>query len=174
MGYYLHEIPGRLRVKIPNLKRNPQSARDIQVLLKNLPGIESISTNTVTGSIIVRYDPELVNSGAIVNVSRTRRIYRSGKGVLQQGAQREHHGCRGPSGVQGHSRIRIGSSPSGHSLIHCHCFYLGPLTYTHSSSRNLSDSQNRIISQLRPQHFRFVGHFPRQLHVGSSEMPVCG
>ena len=68
MGYYLHEIPGRLRVKIPNLKRNPQSARDIQVLLKNLPGIESISTNTVTGSIIVRYDPELVNAGAIVNV----------------------------------------------------------------------------------------------------------
>jgi hypothetical protein len=68
MGYYLHEIPGRLRVKIPNLKRNPQSARDIQVFLKNLPGIESISTNTVTGSIIVRYDPELVNAGAIVNV----------------------------------------------------------------------------------------------------------
>ncbi len=37
-------------------------------MLKNLPGIESTSTNTVTGSIIVRYDPELVNSGAIVNV----------------------------------------------------------------------------------------------------------
>ena len=68
MGYYLHEIPGRLRVKIPDLKRNPQAARDVQVLLKNLPGIKSISTNTVTGSIIVHYDPQLVNTTAIVNV----------------------------------------------------------------------------------------------------------
>jgi copper chaperone CopZ len=68
MGYYLHEIPGRLRVRIPNLKRNPQNARDIQVLLKNLPGVKSIYTNTVTGSIIVYYDPQLVNTAAIVNV----------------------------------------------------------------------------------------------------------
>jgi copper chaperone CopZ len=68
MGYYLHEIPGRLRVRIPNLKRNPQNAWDIQVLLKNLPGVKSISTNTVTGSIIVYYDPQLVNTAAIVNV----------------------------------------------------------------------------------------------------------
>jgi copper chaperone CopZ len=68
MGYYLHEIPGRLRVRIPNLKRNPQNAWDIQVLLKNLPGVKSISTNTVTGSMIVYYDPQLVNTAAIVNV----------------------------------------------------------------------------------------------------------
>lgn len=30
MEYYLHESPGRLRVKIPDLKRNPQSAWDLQ------------------------------------------------------------------------------------------------------------------------------------------------
>ncbi len=68
MSYYLHEIPGRLRVKIPDLKRSPKTAWDIQVLLKNLPGIKSSSTNTVTGSIIVYYDPELINASAIVSV----------------------------------------------------------------------------------------------------------
>ncbi len=68
MEYYLHESPGRLRVKIPDLKRNPQSAWDLQVLLKNLSGIKSSSINTVTGSIIMRYDPEQINAGAIINV----------------------------------------------------------------------------------------------------------
>ncbi len=67
MEYYLHEIPGRLRVKIPVLKKNSESACDIQQLLKKLPGIKSTSINTVTGSIIMHYDPELINSGAIIN-----------------------------------------------------------------------------------------------------------
>ncbi len=30
MEYYLHDIPGRLRLKIPALKKNSQSACDIQ------------------------------------------------------------------------------------------------------------------------------------------------
>jgi hypothetical protein len=68
MEYYLHESPGRLRVKIPYLKRNPQSAWDLQSLLKNLSGIKSSSINTVTGSVIMHYDPEVISAGAIVNV----------------------------------------------------------------------------------------------------------
>ena len=34
MEYYLHESPGRLRVKIPDLKRNPQSAWDLQITIE--------------------------------------------------------------------------------------------------------------------------------------------
>ncbi len=68
MEYYLHESPGRLRVKIPYLKRNPQSAWDLQVLLKNLSGIKSSSINTVTGSVIMHYDLEVISAGAIINV----------------------------------------------------------------------------------------------------------
>jgi len=68
MEYYLHESPGRLRVKIPDLKRNPQSAWDLQGLLKNLSGIKSSSINTVTGSVIMHYDPEVLSAGALINV----------------------------------------------------------------------------------------------------------
>ena len=68
MEYYLHESPGRLRVKIPDLKRNPQSAWDLQSLLKNLSGIKSSSINTVTGSVIMHYDPEVLSAGALINV----------------------------------------------------------------------------------------------------------
>ncbi|MBI5251747.1 MAG: hypothetical protein HY912_19820 [Desulfomonile tiedjei] len=66
MAYYVHEVPGRLRIKIPNLKRNPQLAEDLQELLNSLSGINSISVNTVIGSMIVLYDPETVSSGAIL------------------------------------------------------------------------------------------------------------
>lgn len=57
MRYYMHSVPGRLRVKIPAIKRHPERARIIQALLKDLDGIESIRVNTITGSIVVKYEP---------------------------------------------------------------------------------------------------------------------
>lgn len=75
MGYYLHEIPGRLRIKIPALRRNQENAREIQVLLRNLSGVKTTSVNTVTGSMIVNYDPEFLSSSAILAfLSRERYI----------------------------------------------------------------------------------------------------
>jgi hypothetical protein len=68
MAFYLHEVPGRLRIQIPALKRNPLRAEEVQDLLEDLSGIKSTSVNTVTGSVIVHYDPEIVNSGAILTI----------------------------------------------------------------------------------------------------------
>ena len=68
MGYYLHEVPGRLRIQIPALKRSPRRAQEVQDLLEDVSGIKSTSVNTVTGSVIVHYDPEIVNSGAILTL----------------------------------------------------------------------------------------------------------
>ncbi len=56
MRYYMHSIPGRLRVKIPAIKGHPEKAISIQALLKNLDGIESIRANTITGSVVVKYE----------------------------------------------------------------------------------------------------------------------
>jgi len=68
MAFYLHEVPGRLRIQIPALKRNPQRAQDVQDLLEDLYGIKSTSVNTVTGSIIIHYDPDIVHSGTILTL----------------------------------------------------------------------------------------------------------
>lgn len=57
MRYYMHSIPGRLRVKIPAIKRHPERAKAIQDFLKGLNGIESIRANTITGSVVVKYEP---------------------------------------------------------------------------------------------------------------------
>ena len=68
MTYYFHEVPGRLRIKIPALRRNSILAADIHDLLDGLSGIESTSVNIVTGSIIVHYDPERLSSCAILTL----------------------------------------------------------------------------------------------------------
>jgi hypothetical protein len=68
MSYYLHEVPGRLRVRIPALRRNVENAQEIQGLLKSLSGIISTSVNTMTGSVTVNYDPEFVSSVAILTL----------------------------------------------------------------------------------------------------------
>ncbi len=58
MTCYIHSVPGRLRVKIPSVKGHAEQAGAIQAALESLEGIESIRVNTVTGSIVVKYDPE--------------------------------------------------------------------------------------------------------------------
>ncbi len=68
MAFYLHEVPGRLRIQIPALKRSPRRGQEVQDLLEDFSGIKSTSVNTVTGSVIVHFDPEIVNSGAILTI----------------------------------------------------------------------------------------------------------
>lgn len=68
MGYYMHELPGRLRIKIPSLKRNPQEALRLQCLIEDISGVESTLTNAVTGSIVVKFDPSTVTSRQILDV----------------------------------------------------------------------------------------------------------
>ncbi len=57
MTYDMHSVPGRLRVKIPTIKRHPEKAIAIRALLEDLEGMESIRANTVTGSIVLKYEP---------------------------------------------------------------------------------------------------------------------
>jgi len=54
--HYCHSIPGRLRVKIPLLKKNVPAAETFEKIVKRNQGVSSVSVNTVTGSAIVLYD----------------------------------------------------------------------------------------------------------------------
>jgi copper chaperone CopZ len=68
MSYYLHELPGRLRIKIPSLKRNPFQALRLQGVLDDISGVASVSSNLVTGSIVVKFDSAIVSSREIMDV----------------------------------------------------------------------------------------------------------
>ena len=70
MTQYVHAVPGRMRVKIPAMRRRPTRAEQVEQLLTQHAGIESVKSNTLTGSVVVHYDPDLIGSDEIMNILR--------------------------------------------------------------------------------------------------------
>jgi hypothetical protein len=68
MGQCVHHIPGRLRVKSPRLKRNEAEAARARALLAGLEGVMAAEVNTVTGSLLIGYDPLRSNADRLVRV----------------------------------------------------------------------------------------------------------
>jgi cation transport ATPase len=67
MSCYLHTVPGRLRLKMPALKGSPEMARKIQGAVSEIHGVEATAINTLTGSLLVNYDPAEVSSREILD-----------------------------------------------------------------------------------------------------------
>lgn len=53
-----HQVPGRIRMKIPAAKGDPVQLEAYKQTLSLIPGIEQIEVNPDTGSIILKYDPD--------------------------------------------------------------------------------------------------------------------
>jgi copper chaperone CopZ len=54
-------------VRTPLIKGSEERASEIQALLKSIQGIQSTSVNTVTGSVVVHYDPGAVGPNTITD-----------------------------------------------------------------------------------------------------------
>lgn len=70
-----HQVPGRIRLKIPSAKGNPQLLRQISETFGVIPGIEQIIVNPTTGSVVLHYDADRHNEfhghfGAMPHVHR--------------------------------------------------------------------------------------------------------
>jgi hypothetical protein len=68
MAYYLHHVPGRIRVKIPNIKHRPYKADRVREMLQEQSGVDRIHVNLSTGSVVVYYDPEMTTAAQILNI----------------------------------------------------------------------------------------------------------
>ncbi|MFV9690786.1 MAG: HMA2 domain-containing protein [Desulfobacteria bacterium] len=67
MNCYVHSVPGRLRVKTPTVKRNRAAARHVEGLMKQLRGVSLTTANTITGSVLVVYNPKAISADLILN-----------------------------------------------------------------------------------------------------------
>ncbi|MEJ2672159.1 MAG: hypothetical protein P8168_08160 [Deltaproteobacteria bacterium] len=65
---YVHALTGRLRIKIPEIKGNPIKAQEIEKHFDLLTGMQQVSANPVTGSLLLIYDPRLLKQGEIMAV----------------------------------------------------------------------------------------------------------
>lgn len=80
MTYYIHQVPGRLRVRIPQIRKNPYKAAEIENLL-TLQGIEKVAINRVTGSIVAIYNPQMLNSDCLLRLLEERGYYDESRAV---------------------------------------------------------------------------------------------
>ena len=62
----IHHVRGRLRVRVPELKRNDEKAQAAKKAMKTHYGIRSVEVNVLTGSLLVYYDPKLLNAEAVL------------------------------------------------------------------------------------------------------------
>lgn len=67
MSYYFHAVPGRLRVRTPIIKRR-NNIEEIKELLESMDGINSFDINTITGSILINYDSQVITEKKIVRM----------------------------------------------------------------------------------------------------------
>lgn len=86
MSYYVHNVPGRLRVKTPFAKKNPDNAAEIKMLLDSMEGIDSTAVNTVTGSVVINYDTAAVKSNDILDL-----LHSKGYFDINQAKTNEHY-----------------------------------------------------------------------------------
>jgi hypothetical protein len=53
-----HQVPGRLRMKVSSAKGNPELLKQIGETFSAIPGIERVSVNPATGSVVLHYDTD--------------------------------------------------------------------------------------------------------------------
>ena len=56
MAYCVHHVPGRVRFKVPQLQRDPESAGEIEKKVLALDGVIHVEVNQRAWSMIVHYD----------------------------------------------------------------------------------------------------------------------
>jgi hypothetical protein len=68
MSCTIHNVPGRLRIKIPSIKQQPLRARKIEALFNRRKGVKMVVANDLTGSLKIQYDPDLVDSEQLLHI----------------------------------------------------------------------------------------------------------
>ena len=68
MSYYIHNVPGRLRIKSPSIKKNVNVANELKKALSTMNGIATVDINLTTGSLLVNYNPKMANHKDIISV----------------------------------------------------------------------------------------------------------
>jgi len=64
----LHALPGRMRVRDLGLQNRPELARRLELELRTQPGILSVSARSLTGTVVLRFDPTLVRQADVLRL----------------------------------------------------------------------------------------------------------
>jgi copper chaperone CopZ len=93
MSYYIHNVPGRLRIKSPIIKNNKNIADELKKSLSTMQGIATVDINPTTGSLLVNYNHKIVKHNDIVDLLQRKGYFDASKAVtndeyLQKAAEK--------------------------------------------------------------------------------------
>lgn len=81
MSYYMHNVPGRLRIKSPIIKNNKNVADELKKTLSMLHGIAAVDINLTTGSLLVNYNSKSIKHIDIVDILQRNGYFDASKAV---------------------------------------------------------------------------------------------
>ena len=61
-----HLLPGRVRFAVPALKGNKDAADRLTSALKRVQAIDLVAVNTISGSVVIRFNPEQISAELLV------------------------------------------------------------------------------------------------------------
>jgi Zn-dependent membrane protease YugP len=64
----MHHVPGRLRIRTPQVKNNKNAAAEVERLLLTMPGVDDVAITLTTGSCLVKYDPSMTKRDDIISL----------------------------------------------------------------------------------------------------------
>ena len=65
---YVHALDGRLRIKVPKIKRAVREALEVELRLQQVTGVEEVSANPTTGNVLILYNPEIISQEEVIFV----------------------------------------------------------------------------------------------------------
>lgn len=66
MNTYVHVLDGRLRIKVPEVKRAPKKAAEVVQGLQERQGITYVRANPTTGNVLVLFEPDSIDTQQII------------------------------------------------------------------------------------------------------------
>ena len=64
---YIHALDGRLRIKVPQIKRSTREAFHVEAIISSLDGVTSVKANPTTGNILIHYDSNLLTHADLIS-----------------------------------------------------------------------------------------------------------
>jgi Ca2+-transporting ATPase len=68
LSSYLHILDGRLRVKVPAVKRSVEQANRIESEIRKLEGVREVKANPATGNVLVHFDHQVLQHTHILDL----------------------------------------------------------------------------------------------------------
>jgi hypothetical protein len=68
MEYYIHYVPGRMRIQTPTIHENSAKAQEFECFMRGIAGMTAVETHIVTGSAIIHFDEKKLNCEQVIGI----------------------------------------------------------------------------------------------------------